>query len=233
MKIDYRIFDHSPTTRLWVIHDVTHLQNLKRILDVGCGTGDEILRRNFGAELVGLDISRHKCRKAKTRTKTEIICADGQFLPFISEVFDGVLCNQVIEHVKDDKSLLSEIYTVLKEKGKLVISTAKYSSTRRFILRNYGIDRAFKGKFLDIGHEREYSYKKFSEIVKSSGFNILSFRGCEIGFIFGYIDSAVWALAWKLRLTKQAERILRLLYRLDNLPLPLWQTFSLVCSKQR
>ena len=231
MKMNYQIFNLSPTIYLWANFDTAFLRDSKKVLDVGCGTGDELITRNLSSDVTGIDISRHRCRQTKTKTGAEIICADGQLLPFISEVFDGVLSNQVIEHVNDDSSFLSEIRRVLKSRGKLAISTAKYSYTRKFIIRNYGIVRAFHGQFLDPTHLREYSYKGFSDLLKAFGFDILFFKGNAISFIIGYIDSAFWALGWKLNLSKQTEKILRLIYRFDKFPLPFWQTFSFACVK--
>jgi len=185
MKMKYQIFDLSPTIYLWANFDAAFLRDSKKILDVGCGTGDEIIMRNLISNVIGIDISRCRCRQTKTKTGAEIVCADGQLLPFISEVFDGVLSNQVIEHVNDDNSFLSEIRRVLKNRGKLAISTAKYSYTRKFIIRNYGIVRAFHGQFLDPTHLREYSYKGFSDLLKAFGFDILFFKGNAISFIIG------------------------------------------------
>ena len=59
--------------------------------NVGCG--------------VGLDTSRAGCADPR---------GDALALPFRDEVFDTVLCNQVLEHVAEPRLLLGEIVYVLE-----------------------------------------------------------------------------------------------------------------------
>jgi predicted SAM-dependent methyltransferase len=51
--------------------------------------------------------------------------ASGQFLPFKSNLFDEVLCTDVIEHVSnsDGRMLLEEICRVLNSNGRLILVT--------------------------------------------------------------------------------------------------------------
>ena len=42
-------------------------------------------------------------------------------LPFKAETFDLVICNHVLEHIKDDNLALGEIYKVLKKDGKAIL----------------------------------------------------------------------------------------------------------------
>ena len=44
-------------------------------------------------------------------------------MPFENNVFDVVLCNHVLEHVKDDILALKEIRRVLKKDGKMILTT--------------------------------------------------------------------------------------------------------------
>ncbi|MGQ4648731.1 methyltransferase domain-containing protein [Lyngbya aestuarii] len=44
-------------------------------------------------------------------------------LPFLDNEFDIVLCTEVLEHVADTRSAISEIYRVLKPGGKLILTT--------------------------------------------------------------------------------------------------------------
>ena len=41
--------------------------------------------------------------------------------PFENKYFDWVLCNHVLEHIKDDKSAIKEIFRVLKPGGKAIM----------------------------------------------------------------------------------------------------------------
>lgn len=57
-------------------------------------------------------------------------------MPFDSDTFDGVLLNEVLEHVQDEHEALSEIQRVLKPGGVLAL----YSPNRRFPFEGHGLD---------------------------------------------------------------------------------------------
>jgi len=128
---------------------------------------------------------------------------------------------------------LKEIRRVLKNNGKLVISTARCSRIRIFVLRRQGIKRAFKGRYLDPTHLREYSFGDFQRLLQQFGFEIKDFIGLGISFVAAYIDSALWALSWKLNLLPLGDKILRLIYHFKKKPLPIWQTFSYACINHK
>lgn len=88
------------------------------ILDVGFGLGYGLQIMAAKAEnLVGLDIDARATARARRifeghpRIKT-IELYDGKSLPFGDKTFDVVTCIEVIEHVKDYKSLLLELSRV-------------------------------------------------------------------------------------------------------------------------
>jgi len=82
-------------------------------------------KRDFNPVLVDIDLEG--LSKARER-KISSINASGIKLPFNDESVDVVLCLDVIEHVREDDSLLSEIARVLKKSGKLVLTTPKKDS---------------------------------------------------------------------------------------------------------
>jgi SAM-dependent methyltransferase len=56
------------------------------------------------------------------RSKVDIRC-DGQSLPFAANLFDTIICIDVIEHVPDPQRMIAELYRVLKPGGVLILST--------------------------------------------------------------------------------------------------------------
>lgn len=50
------------------------------------------------------------------RAKAHVLC-DAHNLPFEGESFEGVICQAVLEHVRDDKLVIKEIFRVLKPGG--------------------------------------------------------------------------------------------------------------------
>jgi len=71
-------------------------------LDLGCGPAP--ISEGFlhlSPFLVGLDRNKLYLREAKRRTSLELVLADATSLPFKDQSFDFVLCNDVLEHVRD------------------------------------------------------------------------------------------------------------------------------------
>jgi ubiquinone/menaquinone biosynthesis C-methylase UbiE len=84
----------------------------KKILDVGCGT-NSIKKYVVDEKIIGIDVNN----------KNADIIGSATNLPFKENVFEGVICNHVIEHmtVLDVKRLCSEIHRILINNGILVL----------------------------------------------------------------------------------------------------------------
>lgn len=91
------------------------MQHCRRILDVGCGTGEFI--RLAPRRIIGIDINRQRHSKVKFGSATNI--------PYPAKSFDGLHCSHVIEHLSPPQAykFLSEAARVLKPQGILVISS--------------------------------------------------------------------------------------------------------------
>jgi 2-polyprenyl-3-methyl-5-hydroxy-6-metoxy-1,4-benzoquinol methylase len=90
----------------------------KTILDLGCSVGvitKELAKTALFA--VGVDIDKHAISLAKKSGNMAILFSDGSWLPFKSNAFDVVCCNQVIEYVNCKEMLAKEIHRVLKPGG--------------------------------------------------------------------------------------------------------------------
>jgi SAM-dependent methyltransferase len=85
------------------------------VLDVGCGHKPYQDWFTSVSEYIGLDIT--------TFENDPDILADGTILPFECNTFDNVVVFQVLEHIKNPRSLLDEIERILKPGGRLFLST--------------------------------------------------------------------------------------------------------------
>ena len=82
-----------------------------KLLDVGCGS--KPYENIFNVEeYIGVDIDNEITRDKK---KADFFY-DGKDLPFEKEIFDIVLCSEVVEHVFEPNKFLNEINSVLKKK---------------------------------------------------------------------------------------------------------------------
>lgn len=99
----------------------------KNILDVGCGTGRyTVTLAKKGAEVHGIDISKGMLRVARKKSKRLGIkyrIVSMLKIPYRNNVFDIVISNLALDHVKNYKKALSEMLRVCNPKGKIVIST--------------------------------------------------------------------------------------------------------------
>lgn len=87
------------------------------VLDVGCGIGDFLRYRN---NTIGIDINVQLVEHCKIQGLTACSFVNDK-IPFNDEYFDGVLLDNVIEHIENPTELLIEIKRALKQKGVLII----------------------------------------------------------------------------------------------------------------
>ncbi len=126
----YDLFQNNSTRYRNIIE--IFLQELKecdKILDTGAGSGNltlELLKQGHKVVAIDLDkfsleILRKKC--AAYSKNLNVLQMDVQALSFKHDEFDGVSSMFVIPFVKNNKKYFSEVYRVLKKKGKFTIST--------------------------------------------------------------------------------------------------------------
>ncbi len=102
----------------------------KRLLDLGCGTGNvSILGSRYSSHVVGLDISVKALKRTKWRVdlrqikSVHLVNGDALRLPFIDGAFDVVIAYDLYEHVCNKDGLLEEMLRVTNKKGFLVLTT--------------------------------------------------------------------------------------------------------------
>jgi SAM-dependent methyltransferase len=89
------------------------------LLDIGCS--DQSLRKYISPEVhyIGLDYLTTAFQLYQTRPQ---IYGDAQSLPFLSESIDTVTLLDVLEHIPDASSALSEAFRILKPRGVVFVS---------------------------------------------------------------------------------------------------------------
>ena len=107
-----------------------------RVLDLGCGEGRHVhgLHMLGGLEIDGVDLDAASLEKAEAGLQTlpprsgddagetRFSTGDATSLDFPDDVFDAVICSEVLEHLPDYDAALVEIRRVLKPAGRLCIS---------------------------------------------------------------------------------------------------------------
>ena len=101
--------------------EIKRLDKNAKLLDVGCGTGDQILElKKKGFDVVGIEPAK-KMREYAQKKLSKVTVRDGSLLkiPYPDNSFDFVYALEVFRYLDSDDNLkgLQEVYRVLKPKG--------------------------------------------------------------------------------------------------------------------
>ena len=135
--------------------------NGKRVLDLGCGTGNNCIKAvRLGASyVVGLDISKNIIDLAKKINKDEKIKYENismENISLINEKFDVVISSLAFHYIEDYDKLIKDIYKLLNENGQLIFSQEHPLSTGTIL--NNACNSSSKLKLGD----KEYKFKAVS-----------------------------------------------------------------------
>jgi len=114
--------------------DALEIMPGERILDLGCGRGEDTLQAAHlvgpGGLATGLDLTAAMVTKARENSAKACIAnavfvqGDIEDLPFSDSSFDGVMSNCVINHAPDKLKVYQEIRRVLSPGGRFVVADA-------------------------------------------------------------------------------------------------------------
>ena len=92
------------------------------VCDVGCGFDASFLKKIscFTKQSVGLDKEINNFKDSNLELKQIKVFEE---IPFGNEVFDVVTMIAVIEHLDYPQKILNEAFRILKQKGKLILTT--------------------------------------------------------------------------------------------------------------
>jgi ubiquinone/menaquinone biosynthesis C-methylase UbiE len=150
-----------------------------KVLDVGCGLGDDIrgLAGLVGltGHVIGVDSSQTllaECRRrsADVQFPVRVVAADAHHLPFAKNLFTACRTDRVLQHLRNPRQAFREMVRVVRPGGRvcvvdrdwgLVALDADDGETTRFVLkriangiRNAWVGRSLHALFLEVGIER-------------------------------------------------------------------------------
>jgi len=163
----------------------------ERILDAGCGIGyySFELATKFGCEMEGIDVDKadiELANKISSITKvmnTNFKVCDVNKLDFPDNTFDKVVLSEVLEHIYDDRKVLTEICRILKPDGHFILSTPHVDEIEEY---NHQKPKIYTNKScqnIKGGHVRNgYSLKMLTKLLDDAGFDVAA--SCFIQKIF-------------------------------------------------
>ncbi|MDT8380315.1 MAG: class I SAM-dependent methyltransferase [Desulfotignum sp.] len=111
-----------------------------RILDMGCGEGRHMVMAcqmnhtvcigaDFGYDNLKTTrekLAFHQALNDLSCTRYDLSCMDVTRLPFRDGSFDAVICSEVLEHIPEDDTAISELVRILKPGRVLAVSVPRF-----------------------------------------------------------------------------------------------------------
>ena len=129
-------FFHRFDVRWRFFHSI---RNAQRILELGCGSGDNFRALNSigsSAELHGVDVMAPG--QITERMVYHKLDLDHDPLPYEDGFFDAILFTHVIEHLRSPLNVGLEIHRLLKPGGTIYVETPNWTS---MLVPSFGIRR--------------------------------------------------------------------------------------------
>jgi ubiquinone/menaquinone biosynthesis C-methylase UbiE len=107
------------------------------ILEIGCGNGVDAWRlaelSGPTGQVIGADVSNTMLVSAKSVNRSrfcspEFLMSDAAVLPFVSDSFDGVRTDRVLQHTRDPADVIREMTRILHSGGKIVVFEPDWDS---------------------------------------------------------------------------------------------------------
>jgi 2-polyprenyl-3-methyl-5-hydroxy-6-metoxy-1,4-benzoquinol methylase len=156
-----------------VLNEVFRHLKAGRILDVGCGVGDNArILSHKGYIVDGITISVEEGKMAKPFLNQVFIKNLEEGLPKLEYKYDVIICSHVLEHIAFPTILLSDLRSVLETDGVLIVALPNLMHYRsRFKLLMGNFDYEVSGVW-DETHLRWYTFKTGKELLLKHGFAI-------------------------------------------------------------
>ncbi|HOA68052.1 MAG TPA: class I SAM-dependent methyltransferase [Methanosarcina thermophila] len=149
---------------------VTPLENINRIIDIGCGEGFIINCLDF-SDITGVDISKSALKLARDKNRNFNLCAGSVYeLSFKNDSFDLAIATEVLEHLEEPERAIQEIRRVSRNYCVFSVPNEPYFRIMNF-LRGKNLTRFGN----DIEHVQNWSSKEFVELLRKY-FKILEVR---------------------------------------------------------
>ena len=130
------IREHGTSVDFWIKAKIrlvdTIFQSLEikdaKILDIGCGTGEDLEMLNRYGTVYITDTDKRTLEMIPKDLYAAKRLGTAEDIDFPSAMFDVVVAFDVIEHIKDDKAAVKEIGRVLRNDGYFIFTVPAFQS---------------------------------------------------------------------------------------------------------
>ncbi len=156
---------------------LTELSPGSLVLDAGCGNGEfSLFLVELGYEVTGVDISSAaiaKARMAIPESRFEVASLETG-LPFTEGEFAAVWCTEVLEHLFDVHTALTELNRVLMPSGLFVLTTPYHGLIKNLAIALAGFEQHYNPY---LSHIRFFTRKSLGVCLTRAGFTAVSWGG--------------------------------------------------------
>jgi len=156
-------------------------RSAQRILEIGCGGAgfSAQIKKRQSCEIWGIELNQESAEKAE-KIIDKVLCGDiVQLLSVLPDAyFDCIVMNDVIEHLIDPESVLTELRAKLNSSGVFVLSIPNvrfWENWVNFVLRkdwNYT-----DAGILDRTHYRFFTEKSLKRMFQKLNFEVQILKG--------------------------------------------------------
>lgn len=151
----------------------------KRILEIGCGTGNITGHLSQHGKVLAVDTHEGYLAEARKRLKGRPkvsfrkVDLEKQLPSLRSFRPDTIVCVNVLEHLSGDQKVLSRCFNLLPPGG-------------RFLVFVPALQALFGSMDVSYGHFRRYSLEQLEEKVRKAGFEVEHCRYLNLLGVFGW-----------------------------------------------
>lgn len=207
----------------------------ERLLDLGCGGGRHAFGAfRLGARVVALDAQGEEVAKVRdtigamvdakevaSDEEAGVVQANALRLPFSDGSFDRVIASEVLEHIHEDETAMSELARVLRPGGTMAVTVPRFGPEAV----NWALSREYHE--VEGGHVRIYRRSTLFERLRRAGLRPLEshhahalhspywWLRCWVGprrddhlLVRNYHRLLVWDIVRAPRITRTAEHLL-------------------------
>ena len=140
------------------------------LMDVGCGDGSRTTRI---AGYFNIDMSRvygmdnevnyiEECQNSFNAQKVDL---EHENIPHLDETFDLVICNQVLEHLKNSRRVIDEIIRITNNEGYILIGVPNLAHLINRIYLLFGVQPMCID--IDSSHIRGFAHRSLVKMFRS------------------------------------------------------------------